>query len=51
MSTGHCKCLYAGNQDNYQRYESLSVKRNIAEMNAAAPMNWRLWGPWDQAWQ
>ena len=47
----YCKCLYAGNQDNYQRYESLSVKQNIAEMNEAAPMNWGLWGPWDQAWQ
>ena len=45
-----CKCLYAGNQENYQSYESLSVKKNIAEMNEAAPMNWDLWGPWEPAW-
>ena len=31
----NCKCLYAGNQENYQRYQSLSVKQNIAEMNEA----------------
>ena len=35
----YCKCLYAGNQENYQRYENLSVKQNIAEMNEDAPMN------------
>ena len=46
----NCKCLYAGNQENYQRYQSLSVKKNIAEMNAAAPMDWGMWGPWDEGW-
>ena len=46
----NCKCLYAGNQENYQRYQSLSVKKNIAEMNEAAPMDWGLWGPWNQGW-
>ena len=45
----YCKCLYAGNQENYQRYENLSVKQNIAEMNEAAPMDWGLWG-WDTPW-
>ena len=46
----NCKCLYAGNQENYQRYQSLSVKKNIAEMNEAAPMDWGMWGPWDEGW-
>ena len=46
----NCKCLYAGNQENYQSYEKLSMKQNIAEMNAAAPMDWGMWGPWDEGW-
>jgi hypothetical protein len=46
----NCKCLYAGNQENYQSYEKLSVKQNIAEMNEAAPMDWGMWGPWDEGW-
>jgi len=46
----NCKCLYAGNQENYQSYEKLSMKQNIAEMNEAAPMDWGMWGPWDEGW-
>jgi hypothetical protein len=46
----NCKCLYAGNQENYQRYQSLSVKKNIAKMKEAAPMDWSMWGPWDPGW-
>lgn len=42
----YCKCLYAGNQENYQRFEKLLVKQNIAEMNADASMDWGRWGPW-----
>ena len=46
----NCKCLYAGNQENYQSYEKLSMKQNIAEMNEDAPMDWGMWGPWDEGW-
>ncbi len=46
----YCKCLYAGNQENNQRYQSLLVKQNIAEMNEDASMDWDAWGPWDPAW-
>ena len=42
----YCKCLYAGNQENYQRFEKLLVKQNIAEMNEDASMDWGMWGPW-----
>ena len=41
----YCKCIYAGNQENNQRYQSLLVKQNIAEMNEDAPMDWGMWGP------
>jgi len=34
-----CKCLYAGNQEAYQRYENLAVKQNIAQMNEDASMD------------
>lgn len=41
----YCKCIYAGNQENNQRYQSLLVKQNIAEMNEDASMDWGMWGP------
>jgi hypothetical protein len=46
----YCKCLYAGKQENYQRYQSLSLKENIAQMNENASMNWGMWGPWGEGW-
>jgi len=48
-----CKCLYVGNEKAYQRYQKLSIEKNIAEhqrmaaeMNENSAMNWGLWGPW-----
>jgi hypothetical protein len=46
----YCQCLYVGNQEAYQRYENLSVKQNIAQMNEAASMDWGMWGPWGPGW-
>ena len=45
-----CKCLYVGNQMDFQRYQNLSVSQNMAQMNAAAPMDWGMWGPLEQGW-
>jgi hypothetical protein len=45
-----CQCLYAGNPADYQRYENLAVKQNIAQMNEAASMDWGMWGPWEPGW-
>ncbi|MEM7021273.1 MAG: hypothetical protein AAF637_01640 [Pseudomonadota bacterium] len=48
-----CKCLYTGNEQNYDAFENLQVQQNIAEeeqMAASeaeqASMNWEVWGPW-----
>jgi hypothetical protein len=48
-----CKCLYTGNQDNYDQFQKLQVQENVAsqemmaaEMNQQAAMNWEMWGPW-----
>jgi hypothetical protein len=48
-----CKCLYAGDERAYQRYESMVVQEKIAgeqemtaEMNRDAEMDWGLWRPW-----
>lgn len=48
-----CKCLYSGDQENYDRFEKLQVEQNdaqqemmAAEMNQQAAMNWEMWGPW-----
>lgn len=48
--TADCQCLCAGNQEAYQRYENLTVKQNIAEMNEAASMDWGMWGQWEPGW-
>lgn len=48
-----CRCLFAGNQEAYQRFQELAVKQNIAEdyrkaaeAQQQAAMNWGMWGPW-----
>ena len=49
----YCKCIYAGTEAAYQRYERLALKQRMAndqiqaaEMNEAAAMNWGMWGAW-----
>jgi hypothetical protein len=48
-----CKCLYSGDQGNYDEFEKLRVQQRIADqeemaaaMNQQAAMNWEMWGPW-----
>jgi len=47
-----CKCLYAGDQAAYSRYQQLAIEQRIAqeqmqsaEMNQDAAMDWGMWGP------
>ena len=49
----YCKCVFAGDQDAYQRYQQLALQKSIADeqrqaamMNEDAAMNWGMWGPW-----
>ena len=50
-----CKCLYAGSEEAYQRYQEMSLQREIsreqvqtAEMDEQTSMDWGVWGPrWD----
>lgn len=46
-----CKCVYIGEDANYQSFQQLQVQKNIAqeqqmaaEMNQDNAMNWGLWG-------
>lgn len=48
-----CKCIYAGDEQAYQRYQNLLLKKQIADeqyraaqMKQDAAMNWNMWGPW-----
>jgi hypothetical protein len=48
-----CKCLYVGDEQRYQKYQELSLQKQIADeqMSAAetnwdASINWGAWGPW-----
>ncbi len=49
----YCKCVFAGDQDAYRRYQALALQKSIADeqrqaamMNEDAAMNWGMWGPW-----
>ena len=48
-----CKCLYVGDEQRYQKYQELSLQKQIAdeqrsaaETNWDASINWGAWGPW-----
>jgi hypothetical protein len=48
-----CTCLYVGDEQRYQKYQKLSLQKQIADeqMSAAqdnldASMSWGAWGPW-----
>jgi hypothetical protein len=41
-----CKCVYVGNERNYDEFQKLSVKQEIAEENMDASLDWGMWGPW-----
>jgi hypothetical protein len=48
-----CKCMYVGNQADYDAYERLIAQEEVAEekeeaaaMSEDAAMDWDLWGPW-----
>jgi hypothetical protein len=45
-----CKCLYAGDEENYHKYQDLLMKQDITEETKDASKNqgmWKPWGPWD----
>ena len=52
----YCKCLYAGSEKAYQRFQKLAIQqklaaeqREAAQDNADAAMDWGAyggWGPW-----
>jgi len=42
----YCKCVYVGTEKAYDRYQKLSVKKQIAENEEMASMNWGAWGGW-----
>jgi hypothetical protein len=41
-----CHCVYVGSESNYDEYQRLSLKEEIAEDNLDASMDWGMWGPW-----
>lgn len=48
-----CRCLYVGTEPQYQEYQRLALRKQLAdeELIAAqnylnATVNWGLWGPW-----
>jgi hypothetical protein len=42
----NCRCVYVGDERNYDEFQRLSVRQEIAEDNADAAMDWGMWGPW-----
>jgi hypothetical protein len=41
-----CKCVYVGGEGNYDQYQRLSLKEEIAQENLDASMDWGMWGAW-----
>jgi hypothetical protein len=41
-----CKCVYVGGEKNYDEYQKLSLKEEIAQENLDASMDWGMWGAW-----
>ena len=48
-----CKCLYAGTEKAYQRFQNLALKQKIATERLEAAqerqleqLDWGMWGPW-----
>ncbi len=46
----YCKCLFTGNEKDYQHYQYLLTWNKIAQMNEAAAVNGGAWGPWWGPW-
>jgi hypothetical protein len=42
----YCKCIYVGTEAAYDRYQKLSVNKQIAQNEEMASMNWGGWGGW-----
>ena len=46
-----CGCLYAGNQQNYQNFQTLLLQSQlVAEQYQAAQMSTWDWGAWSPVW-
>jgi len=50
--------VYFGSQQDYQRYQKLALKQQVAEenlvsaeMNEDAELDWDSWGPWGSFWE
>lgn len=50
---GVCQCVYVGTEKNYQEYQKMVYKTELAtqqeltaEANREAMIDWRVWGPW-----
>jgi hypothetical protein len=41
-----CGCVYVGSEKNYDEFQRLSLKQEIAQENVDASMDWGMWGPW-----
>jgi hypothetical protein len=41
-----CKCVYVGSEKNYDEFQKLSIKQEVAQDNLDSSMNWGMWGPW-----
>jgi hypothetical protein len=42
----YCQCLYVGGPQEYSPYQRLAVKRELAQEQLDASMDWDMWGPW-----
>ena len=46
----YCQCLYVGGPTEYAAYQRQAVKKEIAEEQQEAAMDWDMWAPWPWWW-
>jgi hypothetical protein len=44
-----CRCLYAGSEQQYQKYQKLRGEKEIAAEHASA-VRWTVWDRWSWPW-
>jgi hypothetical protein len=42
----YCKCMYVGTEMAYDRYQRIAIKKQVANEELNASMDWGAWGGW-----
>ncbi len=46
----YCECVYAGDEEAFEKYQKIAINQRIAMENQNARMNWGVWGGYGWGW-